>query len=55
MRKIYAIAMLLAMAGSLSACAVYDAGSAVVDVASTAVSTTSDVVCKVACSSDDNR
>ena len=49
MRKIYAIALLIAMAPSLSACAVYEAGDAVVDVASTAVSTTADAVCDIAC------
>ena len=55
MRKIYAIALLMAMAGGLSGCAVYDAGDAVVEVASTAVSATADTVCDIACliSSDD--
>ena len=51
MRKIYAIAALIAMAASLSACAVADVGDAAYDVASTTVDVADDAVCTFACSS----
>lgn len=56
MRVLVTLAAFTVMASCLSACAVVDAGSAVVSVASTAVSTTTDVagdvICLV-CSDDD--
>jgi hypothetical protein len=58
MRVFTTIALLAAMAASLSACAVADAGGAVISVASSAVSTTADltgeIICLV-CENEDDR
>ena len=43
MRAVFAASVLVCLGAGLSGCAVYEVGSAVVDVGATAVSTTADV------------